>query len=94
MFGGAKPSFGATPAATSFGGFSGTTTTTPFGQSAFGKPAAPAFGNTSTFAAQPAQQSLFGAAATPAQPAGGLFGANTSTGFGSTATAQPTAFGG
>lgn len=93
MFGGAKPSFGATPAATSFGGFSGTTTTTPFGQSAFGKPAAPAFGNTSTFAAQPAQQSLFGAAATPAQPAGGLFGANTSTGFGSTATAQPTAFG-
>ncbi|XP_017084133.2 nuclear pore complex protein Nup98-Nup96 [Drosophila eugracilis] len=93
MFGGAKPSFGTTPAATSFGGFSGTTTTTPFGQSTFGKPAAPAFGNTSTFAAQPAQQSLFGATATPAQPAGGLFGANTSTGFGSTAAAQPTAFG-
>ncbi|XP_036674150.3 nuclear pore complex protein Nup98-Nup96 [Drosophila suzukii] len=93
MFGGTKPTFGATPAATSFGGFSGTSAAAPFGQSAFGKPAAPAFGNTSTFAAQPAQQSLFGAAATPAQPAGGLFGANTSTAFGSTATAQPTAFG-
>ncbi|XP_052837184.1 LOW QUALITY PROTEIN: nuclear pore complex protein Nup98-Nup96 [Drosophila gunungcola] len=93
MFGGSKPSFGTTPTASSFGGFSGTTAATPFGQSAFGKPAAPAFGNTSTFAAQPAQQSLFGAAATPAQPAGGLFGANTSTAFGSTATAQPTAFG-
>ncbi|XP_001358641.3 nuclear pore complex protein Nup98-Nup96 [Drosophila pseudoobscura] len=92
MFGGSKPAFGTTPNATSFGSFSNTAATTPFGQSAFGKPAAPAFGNTSTFAAQPAQPSLFGAAATPAQPAGGMFGASTSSAFGSTAAA-PTSFG-
>ncbi|BFF91513.1 nuclear pore complex protein Nup98-Nup96 [Drosophila madeirensis] len=92
MFGGSKPTFGATPTATSFGGFSNTAATTPFGQTAFGKPAAPAFGNTSTFAAQPAQPSLFGTAATPAQPAGGMFGASTSSAFGTTAAA-PTAFG-
>ncbi|XP_017031633.1 nuclear pore complex protein Nup98-Nup96 [Drosophila kikkawai] len=93
MFGGSKPTFGATPGATSFGSFSGTTAATPFGQSAFGKPAAPAFGNTSTFAAQPTQPSLFGAAATPAQPTGGLFGASTSSAFGTTAAAQPSTFG-
>ncbi|KAH8381827.1 hypothetical protein KR009_000454 [Drosophila setifemur] len=89
MFGGSKPTFGAAPGATSFGGFSGATAATPFGQAAFGKPAAPAFGGTSTFAAQPAQPSLFGAAAAPAQPAGGLFGAATSSAFGGTTAAQP-----
>ncbi|KAH8268625.1 hypothetical protein KR026_010539 [Drosophila bipectinata] len=93
MFGGSKPAYGATAGSTGFGGFSGATTSTPFGQSAFGKPAAPAFGSTSTFAAQPAQPSLFGAAATTAQPAGGLFGAGTSSAFGSNTTAQPTSFG-
>lgn len=93
MFGGSKPAYGATAGSTGFGGFSGANASTPFGQSAFGKPAAPAFGSTSTFAAQPAQPSLFGAAATPAQPAGGLFGAGTSSAFGSNTTAQPSTFG-
>ncbi|KAH8278767.1 hypothetical protein KR018_008952 [Drosophila ironensis] len=93
MFGGSKSAFGTTPNNTGFGGFSGAQAATPFGQTAFGKPAATAFGATSSFAAPQGQTSLFGAAATPAQPAGGLFGAATSNAFGTTTTAQPTSFG-
>ncbi|XP_068154231.1 LOW QUALITY PROTEIN: nuclear pore complex protein Nup98-Nup96 [Drosophila tropicalis] len=92
MFGGTKPPFGAGTGSTGFG-FTSTPTATPFGQSAFGKPAAPAFGSTSAFGAQPTQPSLFGAAATPAQPTAGLFGgATTSSAFGSTTT-TPSTFG-
>lgn len=60
------------------GGFGSTNTTTPFGQSSFGKPttgfSTPAFG-------APTGTSLFGQNAQPAQ--GGLFGAaNKGTTFG------------
>ncbi|EDV94992.1 nuclear pore complex protein Nup98-Nup96 [Drosophila grimshawi] len=93
MFGGAKPSFGAGAGATGFGAFSNTAAATPFGQSAFGKPATPAFGGTPAFGAQPAQPSMFGSAAAPNQTTGGLFGsATTTSAFGST-TAAPTSFG-
>ncbi|XP_030369193.1 nuclear pore complex protein Nup98-Nup96 [Scaptodrosophila lebanonensis] len=93
MFGGTKPTFGAGASNTGFGTFSNTPTT--FGQSAFGKPATPAFGAAPAFGAQPAQPSMFGTTATATQPAGGLFGNPTTSGaFGSnTTTAAPTTFG-
>lgn len=74
-----KAPFGQQPA---FSGFGATTTTTPFGQSSFGKPtqgfSTPAFG-------APSGTSLFGQNTQPA--AGGLFGAaNKGTTFGQ----QPT----
>lgn len=93
MFGGTKPTFGTSTPGTGFGGFSSTTTASPFGHSAFGKPATSAFGAAPTFGTQQQTPSLFGA--NPTQPQStGLFGAaNTTSAFGSTTTAQP-AFGG
>uniref|UniRef100_A0A0K8U4G4 Nuclear pore complex protein Nup98-Nup96 n=1 Tax=Bactrocera latifrons TaxID=174628 RepID=A0A0K8U4G4_BACLA len=93
MFGGTKPTFGTSTPGTGFGGFSSTTTASPFGQSAFGKPATSTFGAAPTFGTQQQTPSLFGA--NPTQPQStGLFGAaNTTSAFGSTTTAQP-AFGG
>uniref|UniRef100_A0A1A9WVG8 Nuclear pore complex protein Nup98-Nup96 n=1 Tax=Glossina brevipalpis TaxID=37001 RepID=A0A1A9WVG8_9MUSC len=90
MFGGTKPTFGTTTTGAGFGTFNNATTTSPFGQTAFGKPNTTAFGSTTTsFGAQPTTSSLFGSTATQ-PPAGGLFGAsNTSTAFGSTTTTQP-----
>ncbi|ALC47795.1 Nup98-96, partial [Drosophila busckii] len=93
MFGGTKPTFGAGAGTTGFGSFSSTPTATPFGQSAFGKPATPAFGGTSAFGAPAAQTSLFGNTAPTTQPTGGLFGGTTGTSaFGSSIT-QPNTFG-
>ncbi|KAL7727665.1 hypothetical protein ACLKA6_013265 [Drosophila palustris] len=93
MFGGAKPTFGTGAGNTGFGTFSNSQAATPFGQTAFGKPATPAFGGTPAFGAQPAQPSMFGSAAAATQPAGGLFGgATTSSAFGGTTTA-PSTFG-
>ncbi|XP_067619448.1 nuclear pore complex protein Nup98-Nup96 isoform X2 [Eurosta solidaginis] len=93
MFGGTKPTFGTSTTGTGFGGFSSTTTSSPFGQSAFGKPATSAFGAAPAFGTQQQTPSLFGA--NTAQPQStGLFGpANTTSAFGSTTTAQPS-FGG
>lgn len=94
MFGGTKPTFGAGAGTTGFGSFSNTAAATPFGQSAFGKPATSAFGGTQAFGAQPTQPSMFGTTATPSQPTGGLFGgATTTNAFGATTTA-PNTFGG
>ncbi|XP_064549143.1 nuclear pore complex protein Nup98-Nup96 [Drosophila montana] len=93
MFGGAKPTFGAGAGTTGFGTFSNSAAATPFGQSAFGKPATPAFGGTPAFGAQPTQPSMFGSATATSQPTGGLFGgAGTTSAFGGTTTA-PTSFG-
>ncbi|KAL9891435.1 nuclear pore complex protein Nup98-Nup96 [Glossina fuscipes] len=87
MFGGTKPTFGATTTGTGFGTFNNATTTSPFGQPAFGKPNTTGFGAApSNFGGQPTTSSLFGSTASQPQ-AGSLFGAsNTSTGFGSTTT--------
>ncbi|XP_065354164.1 nuclear pore complex protein Nup98-Nup96 [Calliphora vicina] len=92
MFGGTKPTFGAATPGTGFGGFNNAAASSPFGQSAFGKPATSAFGAAPAFGAQQAAPSLFGS--NPAQPqTSGLFGgASTSTAFGTTTTTQP-AFG-
>ncbi|XP_054734622.1 nuclear pore complex protein Nup98-Nup96 [Anastrepha obliqua] len=94
MFGGTKPTFGTTTAGTGFGGFSSTTTSSPFGQSAFGKPAPSAFGAAPTFGTQQQTPSLFGANTAQTQSTG-LFGAanTTASAFGATTTAQP-GFGG
>lgn len=84
MFGGTKPTFGST--SSGFGFNNSTATSSPFGQSAFGKPATSAFGAAPAFGTQ--TPSLFGTAGTS------TFGAaNTSTAFGSTTNAAP-AFGG
>lgn len=66
-------------------GFSGASTASPFGQSAFGKPAttgfnAPVFGST-------AGTSLF--SGTTTQQSGGLFGSTTTPAFGQPQTTQP-----
>ncbi|TDG47551.1 hypothetical protein AWZ03_005990 [Drosophila navojoa] len=93
MFGGAKPTFGTGTGTTGFGTFSNSAAATPFGQSAFGKPATPAFGGTSAFGAQPTQPSMFGTTPAANQQPGGLFGSSTTTSaFGGTTTA-PTSFG-
>ncbi|XP_004537879.1 nuclear pore complex protein Nup98-Nup96 [Ceratitis capitata] len=93
MFGGTKPTFGTSTTGTGFGGFSNTTTSSPFGQSAFGKPTSSAFGAAPAFGTQQQTPSLFGANAAQPQPTG-LFGAaSTTSAFGGTTTAQP-AFGG
>lgn len=88
MFGGAKPTFGTNTGATGgFGGFNNTAAASPFGQSAFGKPATSAFGAAPAFGAQQTTPSLFGA--TQPQAQNGLFGgATTSTAFGSTTNTQ------
>ncbi|XP_061394699.1 nuclear pore complex protein Nup98-Nup96 [Musca vetustissima] len=92
MFGGAKPTFGSTAPTTGFGGFNNTATSSPFGQSAFGKPATSAFGAAPTFGTQQTQPSMFGSTATQPQTTGLFGGASTSTAFGATTTTQP-AFG-
>lgn len=93
MFGGAKPTFGTGAGTTGFGTFSNSAAATPFGQSAFGKPATPAFGATSAFGAQPTQPSMFGTTPATNQQTAGLFGGSTTTSaFGGTTTA-PTSFG-
>lgn len=92
MFGGAKPTFGSTAPTTGFGGFNNTTTSSPFGQSAFGKPATSAFGAAPTFGTQQTQPSMFGSTAAQPQSTGLFGGASTSTAFGATTTTQP-AFG-
>lgn len=89
MFGGAKPAgFGTTPTA-GFNAFPNNTATSPFGaQQPFGKPATTTFGQTTAFGQQPTT-SLFGST----QQTGGLFGNNTTPGFGAPATTQQSAFG-
>lgn len=93
MFGPKPGGFGQTSTAGGFGTFgNNTATASPFGQtSTFGKPATTgAFGTTPAFGQQ-ATPSLFG----QAQPAGGLFGANTTPApaFGAPATTQQSGFG-
>ena len=85
MFGGTKPTFGAAPTGSGFG-FNSAATTSPFGQSAFGKPATSAFGAAPAFGTQ--TPSLFGTAGGQA-----FGGASTSTAFGGTTQTTP-AFGG
>lgn len=92
MFGGTKPTFGAATTGTGFGGFNNTATSSPFGQSAFNKPATSAFGAAPGFGTQQAAPSLFGSNTTQPQTSGLFGGATTSTAFGSTTTTQP-AFG-
>lgn len=94
MFGPKPGGFGQTSTAGGFGTFgNNTATASPFGQTnTFGKPATTgAFGTTPAFGQQ-ATPSLFG----QTQPAGGLFGANTTAApaFGATATTQQSGFGG
>lgn len=87
MFGGAKPTFGATSAPSGFG-FSNTSTVTPFGQSAFAKPATTGFGQSSSFG-QP-NTSLFNN-----NTSTGLFGSSSTPAFGATNTqTNQTGFGG
>uniref|UniRef100_A0A7G3ALA0 Nuclear pore complex protein Nup98-Nup96 n=1 Tax=Lutzomyia longipalpis TaxID=7200 RepID=A0A7G3ALA0_LUTLO len=81
-----KPTFGG--ASTSGFGFNNAQATSPFGQSAFGKPATTAFGQTSTFG-QPSS-SLFGGN----QPTGGLFGATNTSPFGAPQPTTQSGFGG
>lgn len=93
MFGGAKPTFGTAATGTGFGSFNNAATASPFGQSAFGKPATSAFGAAPAFGAQQQQQpSLFGSNAAQPQTSGLFGGASTSTGFGAATATQP-AFG-
>ncbi|XP_013097409.2 nuclear pore complex protein Nup98-Nup96 [Stomoxys calcitrans] len=92
MFGGAKPTFGSTAPTTGFGSFNNTATSSPFGQSAFGKPATSAFGAAPAFGAQQTAPSMFGSTAAQPQNTGLFGGASTSTAFGATTNAQP-AFG-
>ncbi|XP_075145470.1 nuclear pore complex protein Nup98-96 [Haematobia irritans] len=92
MFGGAKPTFGSTPT-TGFGSFNNAATASPFGQSAFGKPATSAFGAAPAFGTQQAAPSMFGSTAATQPQSTGLFGgASTSSAFGATTNTQP-AFG-
>ena len=92
MFGGTKPTFGASTTGTGFGGFNNAATSSPFAQSTFGKPAASTFGAAPTFGTQQATPSLFGSNTAQPQTSGLFGGASTSTGFGGTTTTQP-AFG-
>lgn len=93
MFGGAKPTFGAATTGTGFGSFNNTTTSSPFGQSAFGKPATSAFGAAPTFGAQQTTPSLFGTNTAQPQSSGLFGGASTSTAFGAQTTTTQPAFG-